>query len=261
MFKTAASSKSSTLHRWTFYSTEVLKSPSLVTAKAFLDWRDTAMLFWEQDLDRAGEVWKGSSMCQGLNASRLNIKRKASLHIHPHCTYKCLFFTDDHGKIKTSRFITRESFLPAPNIFKLLAPSQAGRALCYTDLSHSRLRKIHMWFPTNCWISRIFSEMFPSFWIISCHSMFSIVSNHDLVLCCGECSLVSPSQERSTEIDGSTRPSWRVWAFFRCFVIECICFLHLKQKARKWMKNKQVKFISYSWPFAFYTAILHAYLG
>ena len=107
----------------------------------------TAMLFWEQDLDRAGEVWKGSSMCQGLNASRLNIKRKASLHIHSDCTYKCLFFTNDHGKIKTSRFITRESFLPAPNIWtpkslKLLAPSQAGRALCYTDLSHSRLRKI-----------------------------------------------------------------------------------------------------------------------
>jgi len=101
--------------------------------------------------------------------------------------------------------------------------------------------------------------MFPSFWVISFHSMFSIVSNHDLVLCCGECSLVSPSQERSTEIDGPTGPSWRVWAFFRCFLIECICFLHLKQKARKWMENKQVKFISYSWPFAFYTVLFQRF--
>lgn len=71
---------------------------------------------------------------------------------------------------------------------------------------------------------------------ISCYRRFSIVSNHDLVLVENVASFLRRGLRKSMVPQVHRGVCEH---FFKSFVIECICYLHLKQKALKWMENQK----------------------
>ncbi len=221
-------SESNTLRCWTFCSTEVLQSLSGHSEQHF--WLDRLTI------PQGRRSLKGKLNVPGSSrSSRLNPKGKAG-KAYPFSLYRQIpsnaySLTDDPGKIKTSRFITRESFqfltFWTPKSLELLAPNEAGRVcppVLYGSLTLKVAKVNILFFSTNCWILAGFVRRWHSFF--SNHRIFQ-VSNPgpgSLWRMLRLVSLFLPSGVR-----GSTGPS------LSRFVIECICYLHVNEKhTKKW---------------------------
>ena len=215
-------SESNTLRCWTFCSTEVLQSLSGHSEQHF--WLDRLTI------PQGRRSLKGKLNVPGSSrSSRLNPKGKAG-KAYPFSLYRQIpsnaySLTDDPGKIKTSRFITRESFqfltFWTPKSLELLAPNEAGRVcppVLYGSLTLKVAKVNILFFSTNCWILAGFVRRWHSYLK---SVIFFQVSNPGpgLWRMVRLVSLFLPSGVR-----GSTGPS------LSRFVIECIFFFTSEAK-------------------------------